>query len=89
MNKFFIILLERNAEKSFKKIPEVFHNKIISAILELKKNSKPQYSKKIRGVNNYYRIKIGDYRVVYEVKNKEKIINIFIIRHRKDAYFSL
>ncbi len=79
------ILIEKKAEKDLEKIPKEIQRKIISKILELK-NSPRLNAGKISGSNNYYRIRIGDYRAVYEIKNKKREIILFIIRHRKEVY---
>lgn len=49
------------------------------------KNPRPQGSKKLK-TTNYHRIRIGDYRVIYEINENEKSITVFKIRHRKDVY---
>jgi len=46
-------------------------------------------SVKIGGSENYYRIRVGDYRTIYEIDDKENKIDILRIRHRKDAYLNL
>jgi mRNA interferase RelE/StbE len=57
--------------------------------LNLKDNPKPTDLRKITSSENYYRIKVGDYRIIYDINYKEKRINIFRIRHRKEAYRNL
>ncbi len=42
--------------------------------------------KKIKGYSNAYRIRLGDYRVIYEIRNLELIIFVVKIGHRKDVY---
>lgn len=83
------IFIEKDAEKCLRKIPKIFQSKIISAISELQETPRPRNSKKLNTADDYYRIRVGNYRVVYEINKKEAKINIFIIRHRKDAYFNI
>jgi len=83
------VFIERNAEKNFRKTPRVIQRKIISAIVRLKINPRHLNVRKISGSENYYRIRVGDYRIVYEINDKEKKVNIFRIRHRKEAYLNL
>lgn len=78
--------MERNAEKDFRRLPKEIQRKIILIISELKNNSRPLNVKKLLGSENYYRIRAGDYRIVYEINDKNKTVNIFRIRHRKEAY---
>jgi len=83
------IFIEKKAEKDFRRLPKNYQNKIIQKILNLKDNSKPIEVRKITSSENYYRIKIGDERIIYEINYKEKRINIFRVRHRKEAYRNL
>jgi mRNA interferase RelE/StbE len=80
------ILLERRAEKDLKKLPSVLFQRIIEKIQSLAENPKPQGSRKITGSKNDWRIRIGDYRAIYEIDKKEKRVKIMRIRHRREAY---
>lgn len=85
----FKVLVERNAEKDFRKTPKIIQKRIIPIIAKLKNDPRPLNVRKISGSENYYRIRVNDYRIVYEINDKEKEINIFRIRHRKEAYLNL
>jgi mRNA interferase RelE/StbE len=80
------IFIEKKAEKDLRRLPKNYQNKIIQKILNLKDNPKPIEARKITSSENYYRIKVGDYRIRYEINYKEKRVNIFRVRHRKEAY---
>jgi mRNA interferase RelE/StbE len=83
------IFIEKKAEKDLRRLPKNYQNKIIQKIFNLKDNPKPIEARKIISSENYYRIKVGDYRIIYEINYKEKRINIFRARHRKEAYRNL
>ncbi|MFH1956101.1 MAG: type II toxin-antitoxin system RelE/ParE family toxin [Patescibacteria group bacterium] len=83
------VFLERNAEKDLHKLPSKIRNKVIGIILELKNDPRPLKVRKITDSRDYFRVKAGDYRIVYEISDKEKRVNIFRIRHRKEAYSNL
>jgi len=83
------VFIERNAEKNFKKTPKEIKKKNIAAVAELKNNPRPLNVRKISDSESSYRIRIGDYRIIYEIDEKRKKINIFRIRHRKEAYLNL
>ncbi|MFI5144191.1 MAG: type II toxin-antitoxin system RelE/ParE family toxin [Ignavibacteria bacterium] len=40
----------------------------------------------MKGDDNLWRIRIGNYRVIYTIYDKEKLVDVSVIRHRKDAY---
>jgi mRNA interferase RelE/StbE len=50
------------------------------------KNPRPQGSRKITGSKNDWRIRVGDYRIIYEIDAHAEIIRVMRIRHRKDVY---
>jgi mRNA interferase RelE/StbE len=83
------IFIEKKAEKDLRRLPKNYQNKIIQKILDLKDNPKPIEARKITFSENYYRIRVGDYRIIYEINYKEKRINIFRVRHRKEVYKNL
>jgi len=82
----FKIFLERSAEKSLKNLPLNIVQRIIPHIQSLKNDPKPVGCRKIVGTENDYRIRIGDYRVVYEIDDAHRRINIMAVGHRKDVY---
>ena len=52
----------------------------------LAQDPRPSASRKLRGEQNLWRIRIGDYRVVYSVDDRQRIVDIVRIRHRREVY---
>ena len=50
------------------------------------KDPRPKDCKKIQGEENLWRIRIGDYRIIYEIDDEKRSVDINNIRHRKEAY---
>lgn len=73
------------AEKDLDKLDAKLGSRILEKIAELTANPKPNSCKKLKNTN-YYRVRVGDYRVVYEIDDKDKSVTIYKIRHRKDVY---
>ena len=67
-------------------ISKPYNQNIVTAIDKLAEDPRPYGVKKLKGEDNAYRIRIGDYRVIYTIEDVIKIIEIQRIRHRKDAY---
>lgn len=79
------ILLTNQAKKDYKKIPQKEISKINKIIDSLSITPRPVGHKKL--VNrNAYRIRVGDYRVIYEIEDNNLIILLIRIRHRKEVY---
>ncbi len=47
---------------------------------------RPSRCRKLRGTNNLWRIRVGDYRVIYAVSDDERLVDVRVVRHRSDAY---
>ncbi|MCR4293393.1 MAG: type II toxin-antitoxin system RelE/ParE family toxin [Candidatus Kuenenia sp.] len=81
--------IERHAEKDLNKLEKSLFIQIATKIKELATNPHPRGSKKITDSQNDWRLRVGDYRVLYEIDKKTKTINIMRIKHRREAYRDL
>jgi mRNA interferase RelE/StbE len=81
----YIITLKKSAEKELEALPPKIHDKVIKALLDLKKNPYPRNAKKLHGRDGA-RIRIGNLRILYLVKDSIKEIEVFSIADRKDVY---
>ncbi len=73
-------------EHDLRKIDKQFIPKILEAIESLSEDPFPVQSRKMKGSESSYRLRVGDYRVIYQVDTKNKVVIIYHARHRKDAY---
>ena len=76
--------ITKNAQKSLSKISEPYQSRIIDKIYDLANN--PFYNATKLVGRDAYRIRIGNYRVIYEINNNELIVVVINIGHRKDIY---
>ncbi|MBL4755621.1 MAG: type II toxin-antitoxin system RelE/ParE family toxin [Flavobacteriales bacterium] len=79
------VLIERQAQKQLAKIKGTAYSLLKTAILKLADNPRPHGYKKLKG-RNAYRIREGNYRVIYEIKDKILTVIVITIGHRKDIY---
>lgn len=77
---------KNSAYKELQKLPRPMIVKVVAAVSDLANDPFPHGVKKLVGSEYSYRIRIGDYRVVYEVFENRLIIEIVRVRHRKDVY---
>jgi mRNA interferase RelE/StbE len=82
---FYNIRFSESVHKDIKKIPQNDVKKILEHIDSLAIEPRPYGYKKLKGQENY-RIRQGDYRIVYSIRDIELIILILTIGHRKDIY---
>ena len=80
------VYLERAAEQDLKRLSVRNFRRIIPRIKALAENPRPVGCRKISGSRNDWRIRVGDYRVIYEVDDEEKAVRLMRVRHRGKAY---
>jgi mRNA interferase RelE/StbE len=82
----FKIDLKRSFEKDLNKLDSKLIPRIIDAIENLSENPFSEQTKKLKGVESTYRLRIGDYRVIYQVELLNKKVIVYYVRHRKEVY---
>lgn len=81
------VLLERQAEKELRSLPSKVIRRIDKRLIALSKGPYPRGSLKLKGKESEgWRIKSGDYRVLYTVDKTQKVIKVYRIKHRKESY---
>lgn len=81
----YTVNITRKAQKGLAKIPAKFKKKIISNIRQLAEEPFPSECKKLSG-RDAWRLRIGTYRVIYEVHNDVLSVVVIVVGHRKDVY---
>ncbi|MBL7741328.1 MAG: type II toxin-antitoxin system RelE/ParE family toxin [Chitinophagaceae bacterium] len=79
------VVIDRYAEKQLAKIPPPDFNRVVKSIYELATNPRPAGCKKLTGRPGY-RIRIGNYRVIYLIEDKVLKVIVIDIGNRKDIY---
>jgi len=84
----FKVYVSKKALKSLEEIPQSYKQRILELLRALEKDPLPEgYDlKKLKGFENAYRVRVGKYRVVYEVDWKERKVLVVFIGHRSGAY---
>lgn len=80
------IEIKPSASKELGKLPRQIIIRVVAAIKELADNPYPSGVKKLSGFDRTFRIRVGDYRVLYDIYENRLVIEIVRIRHRKDVY---
>jgi mRNA interferase RelE/StbE len=83
------IEVKPQAEKALARIPNPHRRRIAHAIDDLADDPRPAGCAKLAGAEDAYRIRVGDYRIVYEIADRVLIVYIIRIAHRKDVYRGL
>ncbi len=80
------IIFRLSADRQLRRLPPVVQRRIVAGVETLASLPRPPGVVKLDGAENLWRIRIGDYRVVYEIHDDRLIVLVLRVAHRKDAY---
>jgi len=81
----YSIQIAKTALKDLSRMPYHYQDKIIKTIRSLALNPRPHGAKKLKG-RDAWRIRVDNYRIIYEIQDDRLIIIVVVVSHRKDAY---
>ena len=79
------VLILRRAQKELAQLPPMAYERVKAAILKLSEHPRPRGCRKLAGREGW-RIRVSDYRVVYEVDDEQQIVTVLHVGHRRDVY---
>ena len=82
----FRIEFRPRALRDLKALPKAARSRIISKVSSLAANPYPPEVRKLTGEEELYRFRVGDYRVIYQVRNELLLVLVIRVGHRKDIY---
>jgi mRNA interferase RelE/StbE len=80
--------IKRSAERDLKKLPRSLFLRINQQILALRQDPRPSGVRKLQRNLEGWRIRVGDYRVLYQIDDEAQVVTIFRVRHRRDVYLN-
>ena len=83
--EFYKVIFTKSVKKDFRKISKVDVSKILNEIAFLAKNPRSFKTKKLKG-EKLYRLRVGNYRVIYDIKDNLMLIFVVKLGHRSDIY---
>lgn len=82
----YSVTFARSARKELESLPTTVVRRIFPKIESLSENPRPAGCKKLKGSTDLWRIRVGEYRVIYTVLDNIVHVEIIAVRHRRDAY---
>jgi len=83
----YAVLLESQAEKELESLPKKILQRIDTKLQALSLNPLPRGATKLKGKESEgWRLRVGDYRILYHIDDKENTIRVYRIKHRREAY---
>ena len=82
----YCIIISKSVQKQIGNLPSQIKNRVIEKIQSLAQEPRPSDVVKLKGSDQEYRIRIGDYRIRYEIDDSSQIIKLLQCKHRRDVY---
>ena len=79
------VTIKKSATKELEEIPKKDLRKIVKRIQSLAQNPRPQRAQKLSG-QQHFRVRRGDYRIIYSINDKDLVVDIVKIGHRREIY---
>lgn len=80
------VIISKSVQKQIDNLPNDVIERVIEKMQNLALEPRPEGIVKLKGYDNEYRIRIGDYRVRYEIDDENQLVQILQCKHRKDVY---
>lgn len=85
----YSLIQTRTFRKALAKLPADIVGRLVPPIKELADEPFPPGVSKLRGKGAVYRLRVGDYRIIYEVDTDERVVDLLLVGHRRDIYRKL
>ena len=82
----YTIITPKSVQKQLDALPKEVYKRIVPKIQNLAENPRPTGAIKLKGFDNQYQIRVGNYRIRYEIEDKKLIVLLLQCKHRKDVY---
>ena len=80
------VAVVRSARKELEHLPREVAERVVAFLERLARHPRPAGARKLRGAADLWRIRVRDYRVIYAIDDVRQIVDVRVVRHRKDAY---
>ncbi|NUN63255.1 type II toxin-antitoxin system RelE/ParE family toxin [Pseudanabaena biceps] len=80
------VIVPKPVQKQLDSLPKNLRDRAIIALRSLAQDPRPSGVKKLKGYEDTYRVRVGDYRIIYKIQDSELVILLLSVGHRKDAY---
>ena len=77
------------ARKQLERLPNRIRRTVAAKIDGLASNPRPQMAKPLKGTDDLWRLRVGDYRVIYQIQNRRLLVLILDLGNRRDVYRDL
>ena len=82
----YALLVKRSAERDLRQLPRATFERVNAKILSLRDDPRPHGARKLVGALEGWRIRVGDYRVLYQIDDEGQTVTVVRVKHRREVY---
>ena len=82
----YVVVFARSARKELQNLDPQVARRILKQIEALMANPRPSGVVKLEGAADLWRVRVGEWRVVYRVSDRDRLVDVIAVRHRRDVY---
>lgn len=82
----YSVVFARSARKELQNLDPQVARRILKQIEALVVNPRPSGVVKLEGATDLWRVRVGEWRVVYRISDRDRSVDVIAVRHRRDAY---
>ena len=82
----YSVVVSRPAQKDIRSLDQTTRNRVLQALRHLAAEPRPHACRKLVTEENLWRVRVGDYRVIYSIDDGARIVQVIGVRHRSKAY---
>lgn len=82
----YSVIISKSVQKQINQLPASIKSRVQDKLLLLKSEPRPAGVVKLKGYEHQYRLRVGDYRIRYEVFDEERKVEVLQCKHRRDVY---
>lgn len=82
----YSVEFSKAAERQFRKLDPLLQKRLAKSVDGLAKDPRPNGVKKLSGESGIYRVRVGDYRIVYAIRDSALLVLIVRVGHRREIY---
>ena len=82
----YVVVFARSARKELQNLDPQVARRILKQTEALVSNPRPSGVVKLEGASDLWRIRVGEWRVVYRISDRDRLVDVIAVRHRSDAY---
>src|SRR3546814_1275339 len=82
----YTVILEEPAQRQLSKIDRLIQARLLRSLVKLENNPRSVANKHLKGIEDLYRLRVGDYRILYRIEDDKLLVLVISIAHRREVY---